>query len=430
MHHPTRLKVLIGTLVLISIYAVSLFALAAVTYVTPGTVQDPAGAPGSYTVAPVSIGETIGNSPVPTGALYVDGNGLLATDAGFTHIPVLVDQPNQTVANLAISSIANTVDSTTGVTNVGFEGGLVINDNFDHSGNGGSLIGTVNGAFLSSAATINKLIGNLSISGGYIGGTGTITDAIGVASNIINVGSTVTNGYLFYGQSIGSTNKYGVYIDLDDTINVLRELQLRQDSPLKWYDGDSSNYVAFKAPNVVASDLTWVLPSVEGTDGQVLTWHTGGLSWDTPAGGGGGGGETVTTVKLSLSQSDILALGTKVEVVPAPGPGKAIQILNIVGTVNFGTTAYDTNTQMVGFEGTDPSNGIFSSINHLNATSSKTILFNANGFGGPSSYKAVVENSPFYIQAGSSGPGGFTGGNPANGDSTIDLYVTYTTINL
>ena len=48
-----------------------------------------------------------------------------------------------------------------------------------------------------------------------------------------------------------------------------------------------SNYVGFKAPDAIGSDVIWVLPSVDGTAGQCLTTDaSAGLSWTTPAGTG------------------------------------------------------------------------------------------------------------------------------------------------
>lgn len=51
---------------------------------------------------------------------------------------------------------------------------------------------------------------------------------------------------------------------------------------LRFMDADSSNYVAFKAASVVTSNITWTLPNVDGTSGQVLsTDGSGTLSWTT-----------------------------------------------------------------------------------------------------------------------------------------------------
>jgi hypothetical protein len=44
-----------------------------------------------------------------------------------------------------------------------------------------------------------------------------------------------------------------------------------------------TNYVSFRAPNVISSNVTWTLPNTDGTDGQVLiTNGAGTLFWATP----------------------------------------------------------------------------------------------------------------------------------------------------
>ena len=82
--------------------------------------------------------------------------------------------------------------------------------------------------------------------------------------------------------------------------------QLGATGALRFADSDSSNYVAFKSPATVASNVTWTLPSTDGTSGQVLSTNGSGvLSWvnraaETPtsveylvvAGGGSGASNT------------------------------------------------------------------------------------------------------------------------------------------
>jgi hypothetical protein len=51
-------------------------------------------------------------------------------------------------------------------------------------------------------------------------------------------------------------------------------------TPLRFADTDSSNYVAFKAPGTVSSNVTWTLPATDGTASQVLSTNgSGTLSW-------------------------------------------------------------------------------------------------------------------------------------------------------
>jgi hypothetical protein len=66
-------------------------------------------------------------------------------------------------------------------------------------------------------------------------------------------------------------------------------VQLGTQGALRFADADSSNYVAFKAPATISTNVTWTLPSVDGTSSQVLSTNgSGTLSWVTQSGGGGG----------------------------------------------------------------------------------------------------------------------------------------------
>jgi hypothetical protein len=56
---------------------------------------------------------------------------------------------------------------------------------------------------------------------------------------------------------------------------------------LRFQDDDASNYVAFKAPSTVASNLVLTLPAADGATGQFLrTDGAGTLTWGSPAGAG------------------------------------------------------------------------------------------------------------------------------------------------
>ena len=65
-------------------------------------------------------------------------------------------------------------------------------------------------------------------------------------------------------------------------------VQIGATGALRFADTDSSNYVAFKAPGTVASNITWTLPNTDGSSGQFLSTNgSGTLSWATASGGGG-----------------------------------------------------------------------------------------------------------------------------------------------
>lgn len=61
-------------------------------------------------------------------------------------------------------------------------------------------------------------------------------------------------------------------------------LQIGSQGDLRLGDSDNSNWVAFQAPATVASNVTWTLPSTDGTNGQALTTNgSGTLAWSSTA---------------------------------------------------------------------------------------------------------------------------------------------------
>ena len=66
-------------------------------------------------------------------------------------------------------------------------------------------------------------------------------------------------------------------------------LTLNAQNDLRFADADSSNWVAFQSPATVASNVTWSLPSADGTNGFVLSTNgSGTLSWISPSSGAQG----------------------------------------------------------------------------------------------------------------------------------------------
>ncbi len=71
---------------------------------------------------------------------------------------------------------------------------------------------------------------------------------------------------------------------------------------------NGSNYVAIQAPASLAANVTYTLPTADGTSGQVLTTNgSGTLSWATDA--TGGGGSSYSTVRTQSGTSYTLVLG-------------------------------------------------------------------------------------------------------------------------
>ena len=106
-------------------------------------------------------------------------------------------------------------------------------------------------------------------------------------------------------------------------------------SNLKLYEDtdNGTNYVSFKAPDTIAANVTWTLPSADGTNTQVLqTDGAGGLSFATIAAGGGPivrNENTITSNQTVASGSNGLSVGpmtinTGVSVTVASGQRYAI----------------------------------------------------------------------------------------------------------
>jgi hypothetical protein len=83
----------------------------------------------------------------------------------------------------------------------------------------------------------------------------------------------------------GTLNAAGGSVAVAGTSSAGANLKLYEDTD------NGTNYVAFKAPDTIAADVTWTLPNADGTNGQVLsTDGSGTLSW---ASGGDGSGDVV-----------------------------------------------------------------------------------------------------------------------------------------
>ena len=60
----------------------------------------------------------------------------------------------------------------------------------------------------------------------------------------------------------------------------MAEIRISATGELKLYDSDDSNYVSFKSGGTVSSNVTWTLPTADGSSGQALTTNgSGTLSW-------------------------------------------------------------------------------------------------------------------------------------------------------
>jgi len=134
--------------------------------------------------------------------------------------------------------------------------------------------GTIVNADISASAAIDKT----KISGTAItaGDTGTVTSTMIADGTILNadINASAAIAGTKISPDFGSQN-----------VTTTGNITVNAQGDLRFGDSDSSNWVAFQAPGTVASNVTWTLPSADGTSDQVLkTDGAGTLSWGTAAG--------------------------------------------------------------------------------------------------------------------------------------------------
>lgn len=114
-----------------------------------------------------------------------------------------------------------------------------------------------------------------------LGAVQVIASKAGASGDVVGPASSTDNAIARYDLTTGKIiQNSGVTIDDSDNLTLPGQADLR------FADSDSSNWVAFQGAATIASNVTWTLPSADGTNGQVLTTNgTGTLSWSTSSGG-------------------------------------------------------------------------------------------------------------------------------------------------
>jgi uncharacterized protein YjbI with pentapeptide repeats len=137
----------------------------------------------------------------------------------------------------------------------------------------------------------NITLTNVTVTSGTFTG---ITAANIAGANISSGNATLTNVTATQANlttaNVGNLQTANAQIT-GGTITV-SDITLNAQGDVRFADADSSNWVAFQGPATVATNVTWTLPSIDGTSGQVLSTNgSGTLSW--VAAGGGGTGDVV-----------------------------------------------------------------------------------------------------------------------------------------
>ena len=166
------------------------------------------------------------------------------------------------------------------------------------SGNAANVTGTVavaNGGTGSTATPTNGqlLIGNgtgFSLAALTAGSNVTITNSAGG----ITIAATGGSGSPGGSNTQLQYNNSGAFAGASGLVTDGTNLTLNGQADLRFADSDSSNWVAFQAPATISTNITWTLPSADGTNGQVLqTDGSGTLSWASGGGGGISAGKSI-----------------------------------------------------------------------------------------------------------------------------------------
>ena len=140
-----------------------------------------------------------------------------------------------------------------------------------------SALKVFDGTSFQTAASGNLADGDTSVSVG--GTTDTITLNTGGTDRwlVDAAGHFVPAADSSYNIGASGTEVAAIFAD---DINASTSVDLLGQAPVRYYDADSSNFIAFAAPATVAADVTFTLPAADGNANEVLTTNGSGiLSW-------------------------------------------------------------------------------------------------------------------------------------------------------
>lgn len=99
-----------------------------------------------------------------------------------------------------------------------------------------------------------------------------------------SVGNQAVGGVQVDNTTLSAADNLDITIDPSGTgiFKVAGDTQIQAQGDLRFADADNSNWVAFQAPTTISSNVTWTLPSADGTNTQALVTNgSGTLSWAT-----------------------------------------------------------------------------------------------------------------------------------------------------
>ena len=264
--------------------------------------------------------------------ININGNAITSTAGIDLTITPLAGQ--QIVLDGTIVVDAGVVTGATSITSTAFVGDLT----GDVTGNADTFTATANnstnetvypvfvdgatgtqGAETDTGLTYNPSTGLLTSTGFSGNLTGTLQTA--AQGNVTSLGTLTTltvDNIIINGTNIGHTSDTdAIAIAADGKVTFSQEttvttaITLNAQADLRFADADSSNWLAFQAPNTVGSNVTWTLPSADGTEDQVLSTNgSGTLAWADAGSGGSSSASsypnsTVSTMPGSAGNYDL-----------------------------------------------------------------------------------------------------------------------------
>ena len=130
-----------------------------------------------------------------------------------------------------------------------------------------------------------------------------------ITGKIQDASDGTEDGLIEFTNSKAGSNNINMRLR-SDSLQLLNgtNFQIRGQQDLRLYDSDSSNYLGFKAPSTVSSDVVYTLPA-DGSNGQVLSTNGSGVLLFVDNSGGGSGSSfpncTVTPLPSSEGNFDL-----------------------------------------------------------------------------------------------------------------------------
>ena len=146
----------------------------------------------------------------------------------------------------------------------------------------------------------------------------------------------------------------------------MAEIRINATGELKLYDSDDSNYVALQSAGTVSSDITWTLPSADGSNGQFIqTNGSGTLSFatvnTTTAFDDVTAGDAAFSVTTTAGNITIDAQGNATDIIFKGTDGSSDTTFLTIDGSDAGTLIANHNLEL----GTDSSEILFGSDNEV-----------------------------------------------------------------